>query len=53
MHPLDNQKYTLSPNDKNALEIVVKELLRTSSKELLLENLTTYEIEQKNKTAAR
>ncbi|HWI49327.1 MAG TPA: hypothetical protein VNU45_14000 [Rummeliibacillus sp.] len=53
MHPLDKQKITLSPHDKNALETVAKELLRTSSKELLLENLAIYEIKQKNKTVAR
>ncbi|WP_397537948.1 hypothetical protein [Rummeliibacillus pycnus] len=53
MHPLDKQKSTLSPNDKNALETVAKELLQTSSKELLLEKLSIYEIQQKNKTVAR
>jgi len=53
LHPLNKQKRKLSPNDKNALEMVVRELLRKSSKELLLENLLIYEIEQKNKTAAR
>ncbi len=53
LHPLDKQKSTLSPNDKNALETVAKELLQTSSKELLLEKLSIYEIQQKNKTVAR
>ncbi|WP_170061478.1 hypothetical protein [Rummeliibacillus pycnus] len=53
MHPLDKQMRKLSPKDKNALEIAVKELLQRSSKELLLENLIIYEIEQKNKTVAR
>lgn len=51
MNSFGNQKRTLSPNDKKTLEHAVKELLQSSSKEALLENLTIYE--QKNKTAAR
>lgn len=52
MHPLENRKIQLSPTDKNTLENAVKEFLQTTSKELLLENLTLYETFQKNKTVA-
>lgn len=51
MNSFEKQRHTLSTNDKKTLEHAVKELLQSSSKETLLENLTIYE--QKNKTAAR
>ncbi len=52
LHPLQQHTITLSPNDKHALELIAKELLQTTPKEQILENLAIYKNKQKNKTAA-
>ncbi len=53
LHPLHQHRITLTPNDKHALELIAKELLQTTPKEQILENLAIYKNKQINKTAAR
>lgn len=47
MHPLEKQRIQLSPTDKDTLENAAKEFLQTTSKELLLDNITLYKNFQK------